>query len=86
MSKETDDIILKLMTFFKTDFPDIGIEITPQTNLLTSLLVDSIDIVNTTLYIEKQFNINIGRADIKAENFQTIESLAGFIQTSLQGQ
>ncbi len=81
-----EQLIETLLSFFNTEFPGTGIELTTDTNLLTNWLVDSLGIVNTTLFIEKQFGVNIGRADIKAENFQTIGHLVKFIRSNLSGQ
>lgn len=73
------DIAAKLKTFFETDFPNRGVELTDETNLLTDWFVDSIGIVNTTLFLEDKFDISVRRADINATVFESIATLARYV-------
>ncbi len=83
---DKDTIIRDLMGFMKTEFPDTGIELTPSTDLLSDWLIDSLGIISTTLFLEEHFGVNVTRADIKAENYQTIENLSNFICKRLSGK
>jgi acyl carrier protein len=52
--------------------------------LLSEWLIDSLSIVNTTLFLEKEFGLDIDRADINARNFHTIAALTEFVLRKLQ--
>ncbi len=76
---EYNEIAARLKTFFLTDFPNPGVELTDETNLLTGWFVDSIGIVNTTLFLEQSFDIFVRRADINATVFESIATLARYV-------
>jgi acyl carrier protein len=76
-------IIAQLKTFFEREFPNPGTELTETTNLLEEWFVDSLAIVNTTLFLEKNFGIEISRADINGTNFENISSLGELVAKRL---
>jgi len=77
MNKE--DIIAEFKLFFEREFPMTGVELTATTNLLQDWFVDSLAIVNTTLFIESRFGISMARADINGDNFLNISTLADLV-------
>ena len=81
------EIIDKLKTFLLQEFPNQGVTLTESTDLLGEWFVDSLGIIETVLYLEKTFAVDIRRADINGDNFSNLASLADFISNRLdQGQ
>lgn len=77
-------IVEKLIQFFISEFPDHDSELTPDTDLLSEWLVDSLAIVNTTMFLENNFGLQLTRADISAQNFRSASALADFILSRKQ--
>lgn len=61
--------------------PDSGVEITPETNFVNDLGLDSLDFVELIIELEKKFDINI--PDNIAETILTVGQAADKIQTLL---
>ncbi|MGD2053074.1 MAG: phosphopantetheine-binding protein [Gammaproteobacteria bacterium] len=81
------EIIDRLKAFLLQEFPNQGVALTESTDLLGEWFVDSLGIIETVLYLEKTFAIDIRRADINGDNFSNIATLADFISRRLdQGQ
>ncbi len=78
-----EEIRHQLQEFFEREFPNPDAELTSDTHLLDDWLVDSFGIVNTTLFLEENFGIEVSRADINAENFQSIHALANYVAKQL---
>lgn len=81
---QSAEIKSQLKNFFEKEFPDSGVALTDDTDLLDDWFVDSFGIVNTTLFLEETFNIDVSRADINAENFRSIETLAQYVTHQLK--
>ena len=79
-SMDLEQIKLQIKVFFESEFPDPHMELSLDTHLLDDWFVDSFGIVNTTLFLEEKFGIEISRADINAENFRSIETLSRYVQ------
>jgi len=77
------EIKLELKEFFEREFPNSGIDLKNNTNLLDDWFIDSFGIVNTTLFLEQKFGIEIFRSDINATTFRNIETLSQFIADRL---
>lgn len=48
-------------------------------NLLTSGLVDSVDIIRLINFIEQQFDVQVPPGDVTIENFLTINVIADYL-------
>ena len=57
--------------------------LTDQTPLLEGWFIDSMAIVTLVVFLEKQFGIKMGPADITAENFSTVDALSTFITAKM---
>ena len=53
------EIKIELKEFFEREFPNPGIDLKDDTNLLNHWFIDSFGIVNTTLFLEQKFGIEI---------------------------
>lgn len=84
MTRET--IGDRIQAYFEKEFPNPGVELTKSMNLLQDWLIDSFGIVQTTIFLEQEFGVEVQRGDITAENFQNIDCLAGFVLKSLKGE
>ena len=78
------DIKSQLKSFFEEEFPNPGASLTDDTNLLDDWFVDSFGIVNTTLFLEEKFGVEISRADINAITFRSIETLSQYVANQLK--
>jgi len=71
------------MCFLKSEFPDQDMELTAATNLLDEWFIDSLWLIETIMYLEKEFDIKLGRADLNGNNFENIDTLSEFILSRL---
>ena len=77
------EISTQLRQFFEREFPNPGVALTGSTDLLKDWLVDSLGIVTTTVFVETSFGVEVTRADIRMENYQSIDRLTDFIARKL---
>ena len=77
---ELDEIKRQIKHFFEEEFPNPEATLTFDTPILDEWFVDSFGIVNTTLFLEEKFGIEVSRADINAKNFRSIETLSQYVQ------
>ncbi len=77
------EITENLAAFLQQEFPNPGIDLTENTNLLGEWFVDSLGIIETVLYLEKTFGIDIKRADINGDNFHSLATLSDFVVNRL---
>jgi acyl carrier protein len=78
------DIKLQLKNFFEEEFPNPGTDLADDTNLLDDWFVDSFGIVNTTLFLEETFGVEISRADINPTTFRSIETLSQYVSSQMK--
>jgi acyl carrier protein len=70
----------KLISFIKHEFvTDEDVEITADTKLISSGLVDSFSLVSLQTYIAKEFGKMIPAPKITAESFDTIKQMIEII-------
>ena len=81
---DKDNITGQLLRFLQQEFPNQGVELDESTDLLGEWFIDSLGIIETVLFLEKTFGIDIARADINGSNFRDIAALSGFVATRLK--
>jgi len=70
----------KLINFIKGEYlTDEDVEITPDTKLISSGLIDSFSLVSLQTYIEKEFGKRIPAPRITAETFDTVNQMVEII-------
>ncbi len=74
-----------LMKFFETEFPNPGIKLTGTTNLLEDWFIDSISIIQTAVFLEREFGVKVERSDIIAENFLNVDTLTAYVARRRRG-
>jgi acyl carrier protein len=52
----------------------------PDENLLAAGLIDSLGVIKLIVSLEKAFGISVGDEDVVPENFQSLHSLALFVE------
>lgn len=77
------EIKTRLSRFLLDEFPNQGVELTETTDLLDEWFIDSLGIIETVLFLEKTFGVDIRRADINGTNFRNIGTLAEFVAARL---
>ena len=78
------EIVDKLEDFLRQEFPNQGVELTEHTDLLGEWFVDSLGIIETVLYLEKTFGVDIKRADINGDNFMNLATLSDFVASRIE--
>ena len=73
------EIVDDLKTFLQKEFPNQGVDLTETTDLLGEWFVDSLGIIETVLYLEKAFGVEVRRADINGDNFLNLATLTDFV-------
>ena len=58
--------------------------IAPDEDLLMQGIIDSLGIMRLSAFMEEKFGIQIADRDMVPENFQSINSLKGFIESKQQ--
>lgn len=67
-----------LEEFLPGEDPD---ELTEETQLFSSGLLDSIASLKLVSFLEKEFSINVAAHDIVAENLDTLTAIEKFVET-----
>jgi acyl carrier protein len=57
-----------------------GQEITPVTALVSSQLLDSLQIMDVVFFLEEEFGTPIPLEELTAENFETITSITALVE------
>ena len=74
----------KLIAFIKNEIVnDPDIEIKPDTELISSGLIDSFSLVTLYVYIEKEFGVKIPASRIIPDTFDTVEQITALIKQYL---
>lgn len=60
--------------------------LSPQDDLLSSGLIDSLGILDVVSFIEQQFGVVVQDDDLVPDNFQTIDHMVGFVQRKIEGE
>jgi len=76
---DENQIQQRIQCFLESEFPNEGVSLALDTNLLEEWFIDSLGITETVLFLEASFGIQLSRADINGENFQDIESLSALV-------
>jgi acyl carrier protein len=74
----------KIIAFIKNNIvDDPEIEIKPDTELISSGLIDSFSLVTLYVYIEKEFGVKIPASRIIPDTFDTVEQITSIIREYL---
>lgn len=71
----------KLIGFIKKEFIlEGGTDITPETPLLSSGIIDSFSLVSLQRYIEKEFGVRVPPSKLNVEKANTVTQMVALIQ------
>lgn len=74
------DVTEKIQHYFATvvlDGKDAGL--TPETPLLEWGVLNSLEMIRLVTYIRQEFGLTVPSDQVTAENFQSIQSIAGLV-------
>jgi methoxymalonate biosynthesis acyl carrier protein len=57
-----------------------------ETSLLEGGILDSLSLLRLVIFIEEQFKISVGEADLLPENFDTVNAICSFLRTREPGK
>ncbi len=57
-------------------------DITPDTLLVEQKILDSLQLVQMIVFLEKEFKISIKQEDLVPENFATVRTIIGLVEKS----
>lgn len=78
-----EEIAAAITAFIGTEFPSPEGDLTVHTVLLEEWFVDSMGVIETVLFLERAFGLEIARADINGDNFHSIATLTEFVANRL---
>lgn len=73
------EISARIAAFLKESWPHEGRELTESTDLLDGWFVDSLGIIMTVVYLEKEFGIDVKPEDVNGVNFQSLGTLVQYV-------
>ena len=76
---DQSEIADRIRRFLEEEFPNEGVELNADTDLLSEWFIDSLGITETVIFLESSFGIDLSRADINGTNFKSIGSLTAFV-------
>ncbi len=57
-----------------------------DTSLLEGGILDSLSLLRLVVFLEEQFNITVGEADLLPENFDSVNTICAYLQTREPGR
>ena len=86
MTSVLDPIVAGIKEFILARFPLTKKRLKSDSDsLLEGGLIDSLGILEIVEFIENEYNIFLSTDDLVSENFETIRSIARFIQSKISG-
>ena len=80
---QRSEIIERVNEVFLDDFEMELEQLTPEANLFLELGLDSLDVVDLVVALQKKFNVSI-RDDERIRDIRTLQDLYGFIESIAQ--
>jgi acyl carrier protein len=79
-----EDVRSRVRDYLRSIAASDDLELTDRTPLVDYWFTDSIRILETVVFLENAFGIEIDRADVAADNFETLETLVRFVVDRLK--
>lgn len=77
------EVTATIHEYLTTELLEDSAEITGDTQLLKTELIDSMGVLTLVGFLEDEYGITIAADDVSAENFQTIESITALVESKL---
>jgi acyl carrier protein len=78
-----NDIAEKIRAFLVDTFPHDDLELSDSTDLMGEWFVDSFGLVQTVMFLESEFSIELRRADVHPDNFRSVTTLLTLVEQRL---
>jgi acyl carrier protein len=79
MSEVTETI----KEYLEDELLDDGVELTSDTPLLKTELIDSMGVLTLVGFIEDEFGITVGADDVSTDNFHSLDTITRYVETKL---
>jgi len=80
----SDEMRDKIIEFVRDEYvEDESMEITEETPLISSGLVDSFSMVSMKMFLEEEYNIQMADDEASTEAFDTVTSIMALLQRKL---
>ena len=70
-----------LLGYIRNDLLNGSVEISPDTDLLKSGLIDSLGVMRLVAFIEDEFRTSIPAQDLTLENFSSVNSILAYLES-----
>lgn len=74
-------VINELVEFINLHYPTGSIDVTPETNLIASGVIDSMQVIELVVYLEKKYNIEFTEDDLLDIGLVSAAGLARLIMS-----
>jgi acyl carrier protein len=71
----------QLMTFIRDEVAVVDGDVSADTDLLLTGLVDSLGVIRITQWIEDELDVEVPPGDVTLENFQTVDRIVSYVAT-----
>jgi acyl carrier protein len=72
-------VINELVEFINLHYSAGSVDVTPETNLIVSGVIDSVQVIELIVYIEKKYNIEFTEDDLLDSSIASVAGLAELI-------
>jgi acyl carrier protein len=77
-----DDLERKIRLLLRTEL-GVDEEVTADTELITTGLIDSVGVVRLATFLEREIDITVDNQDITVDNFGTLRRIQAYVQRRL---
>lgn len=74
------DIEARLLEFMQRELLSAGVTVTPEDNLLSGTLIDSIGMLRLANFVQDEFRVVMRPQDFVIENFRSVAALTAFVR------
>jgi acyl carrier protein len=67
-------------------FSDNGFEYENDDSFLQEGIIDSVGVLELVLFVEETFGVNVNDQEITPDNFDSVNKLAGYIRSKVDGR
>lgn len=78
-SIDTATVLAEILNWLKSELPEGGAEIGPDTQVISEKLLDSMDLLRLVSFLEGRFELSLDPQQIVPENFATPASVAALV-------
>ena len=82
---DVDTVEASLQEFLRDELREQGAPVAQDAELVTSGLIDSMDLVRIATHLERLLGVSIPDDDINLEHFESIARILAYLETKLEG-